>query len=83
MVKESYCNGCKFSSYFSTNKCVDCGIEYKNFKSKHGGSRIGAGAKPKERTEVLFRRVPTSIFKNVSEYVDKTVEAHKGKSFPK
>ena len=83
MVKESYCSGCKFSPCFSTTKCVDCGVGFKHFKSKHGGSRHGAGAKPKEKTEVLFRRVPTSIFQNVAEYVDKEVEAHKKMSFPK
>jgi len=40
----------------------------------------GSGAQKKEKTEVLFRRVPKSIFQMIAEYVDKSVEAHKAKS---
>lgn len=49
-------------------------------KPKTDKNPKGSGAPKREGTEVLFRRVPKSIFKNISEYVDKSVEAHKAKS---
>lgn len=52
-------------------------------KPKTDKNPKGSGAPKKEETEVLFRRVPKSIFKTVAEYVDKAVEAHKSKSFLK
>ena len=52
-------------------------------KPKTDKNPKGAGAPKKEETEILFRRVPKSIFQTVVEYVDKTVEAHKAKSFLK
>lgn len=52
-------------------------------KPKTDKNPKGSGAPKREETEVLFRRVPKSIFKIVAEYVDNSVEAHKAKSFLK
>lgn len=39
-------------------------------KNKHGGKRIGAGAKPKEKTKVFYKRVPESKYNKVVEVVN-------------
>lgn len=52
-------------------------------KPKTDKNPKGSGAPRREETEVLFRRVPKSIFQTVAAYVEKAVEAHKAKSFLK
>jgi hypothetical protein len=52
-------------------------------QNKRGGARPNAGRKKSEATEVLYCRVPKSIFIELSDYVHKAVEAHKAKSFLK
>ena len=52
--------------------------------NNHGGKRVGAGRKPNpEKSQILFRNIPISIYDSIAEYVDKAVEAHKAKSFLK
>lgn len=46
--------------------------------NNHGGKRVGAGRKKNpEKSQILFRNIPISIYERIAEYVDKEVKAHK------
>ena len=51
--------------------------------TNRGGARQNAGRKKSEPTQPLYCRIPISIYSELSDYVHKSVEAHKAKSFLK